>query len=245
MVVRRAADGTLERYVHLGTGNYNSITARLYTDLSFFTADRQICAEVANLFNTLTGKIKDPKFAQLMVAPFCFHEKFLKLVEAEIANARAGKSASITIKINSLVEKSSIDALYRASQAGVKITLIVRGICALVPQVKELSENITVRSIVGVYLEHSRIYRFENGGDPVYYAGSGDLMTRNMFKRIECLFPINAPALKQRLDGILETFLADTQFASSLRADGSYCAVQAGKNARPVSAQAEFQARDI
>ena len=241
MIIRRESDGTLRHYAHLGTGKYNSITAKIYTDLSFFTTDSEICVEVANLFNTLTGKVRDPKFSQLMVAPFCFHEKFKQLVENEIANAKQGKPARIVIKVNSLVEQSSIDALYKASQAGVKIELIVRGICALVPNLKNLSENITVRSIVGMYLEHSRIYYFENDGDSIVYIGSGDLMTRNMFKRIECLFPIKNPDLKARLISILDVLLTDNKFANILHSNGAYYKSAEMKNTTLLSAQEYFQ----
>ena len=240
MIVRADADGTLRRYAHLGTGNYNSITAKIYTDLSFFTANPEICAEVANLFNTLTGKIKDPKFGRLIVAPFNFHDKFIALVENEIKNAKDGKPSGIKIKVNSVVEKDSIDALYRASQAGVKTRIIARGICALVPEVKGLSENISVRSIVGVYLEHSRIYYFENGGDPLVFIGSGDLMTRNMYKRVECIFPIDDAELKARICNILDVMLRDNQFASELHGNGAYYPSADMKTSAPLSAQQYF-----
>lgn len=241
MVVRSEPDGTLRRYAHIGTGNYNSITAKIYTDLSFLTADVDICAEVANLFNTLTGKSKSPKFENLIVAPFSFHDKFVELVDGEIENAKHGKPARIVIKVNSIVEKDSIDALYRASKADVKVELVVRGICALVPDVKGLSENISVRSIVGKYLEHSRIYYFENGGEPLIYAGSGDLMTRNMFKRIECLFPVRAPDLKARIIDILNALLRDNTFATLLHANGAYYASPEMKSLPPFSAQHYFE----
>lgn len=232
----------MRRYAHLGTGNYNSKTARFYTDLSFFTARADITSEVASLFNTLTGKVRNPEFKKLLVAPFCFHSKFLELVAREAENAKKGKKARIIIKVNSVVEKSSIDALYAASQAGVKIDMIVRGICALVPGVKGLSENITVKSIVGVYLEHSRIYYFENGGNPELYAGSGDIMTRNMFKRIECIFPIEDPALKKRLiDEILATYIKDNAYSSFLHSNGAYYKPTEAKSQSQFSAQSHFE----
>ena len=241
LVVRREAGGVLCRYAHLGTGNYNSKTAKIYTDLSLFTAKEQICEEVANLFNTLTGKVAEPKFEKLMVAPFCFHTKFIGLVRREAENARSGNPARIIIKVNSLIEQASIDALYEASRAGVKIDLIVRGICGLVPGVKGMSENITVRSIVGVYLEHSRIYYFENGGSPEVYAGSGDIMTRNMFKRIECLFPIDDPDIKARIvDEILYGLLHDNTFSSQLHSNGAYYRTRNMKTEEPFSAQKYF-----
>ena len=245
LIVRREQDGVLRRYAHLGTGNYNSKTAKIYTDLSFFTADETITVEVANLFNTLTGKIIDPHFEKLMIAPFCFHSKVLELIRKETENAKAGKHARIIIKVNALVEQSSIDALYDASQAGVKIDLIVRGICALVPGVKGLSENIAVKSVVGVYLEHSRIYYFENGGSPIVYAGSGDIMMRNMFKRIECLFPIENPELKDRIiSDILPAILKDNMFSSILHSNGAYYKSADMKDSEQFSAQKYFMDRD-
>ncbi len=245
LIVRRESGGALRRYIHLGTGNYNSKTAKIYTDLSFFSAREDLSEEVANLFNTLTGKVSEPKFEKLMVAPFCFHSKFLELVKRETENARAGKKARIIIKVNSVVEQSSIDALYEASQAGVKIDMIVRGICALVPGVKGLSENITVKSIVGVYLEHSRIYYFENGGDSVVYAGSGDIMTRNMFKRIECLFPIEDPDIKERIVGdILPAMLRDNQFSNILHPNGAYYKTEDMKKSEQFSCQRYFMSKE-
>lgn len=241
MIVRAEPDGSLRRYVHLGTGNYNSITAKIYTDLSFFTTDEHICAEVANLFNTLTGKIRDPKFDELIVAPFNFHDRFIELVEHEIENAKNGKKAHIKIKVNSIVEKDSIDALYRASQAGVKIEIIARGICALVPDIKGLSDNISVRSIVGVYLEHSRIYYFENGGNPLIFVGSGDLMTRNMYRRVECIFPIKDEELKKRVCEILDVMLSDNKFANVLHSNGAYYPTPEMKKATLLSAQKYFE----
>lgn len=236
LIVRRENDGTLKRYAHLGTGNYNSKTAKAYTDLSFFTAKKDITEEVAKLFNTLTGKVAKPEFKKLIVAPFCFHSKFLELVQRETENAKKGKPARIIIKVNSLIEQSSIDALYKASQAGVKIDLIVRGICGLVPQLKGISENINVKSIVGIYLEHSRIYYFENAGNPEVYAGSGDIMTRNMFKRIECIYPIEDDELKSRIiDNILPAYLKDNLFSSTLNPNGSYSSNENQKP--PFSAQ--------
>ncbi len=242
LVVRREDGGVLRRYVHLGTGNYNSKTAKIYTDLSFFTAQPDITLEVASLFNTLTGKVRNPEFKKLLVAPFCFHSKFLSLVARETENAKKGRKARIIIKVNSVVEKSSIDALYEASRAGVKIDMVVRGICALVPKVKGLSENITVKSIVGVYLEHSRIYYFENGGNPEVYAGSGDIMTRNMFKRIECIFPIENPVLKGRIiHEILDAYLKDNAYSSFLHGNGAYYKPSETKKQKQFSAQGYFE----
>ncbi len=231
MIVRREHDG-LHRYVHLGTGNYNQRTARLYTDLSFFTADPSITAEVAGLFNTLTGFSLTPSFEKLLVAPFNLHNKIQKYIKEETQNAGKGEPARIIAQMNSLVDRTTIDNLYKASQAGVKIDLIVRGICTLIPQVKGISENITVRSILGRYLEHSRILYFENsaGAQPHLLAGSSDWMPRNFFRRIESVFPIEAPQLRSRLINILETYLNDTKNARVLHSNGSYHKVRGSAN---------------
>lgn len=221
LVVRREGD-KLRRYCHLGTGNYNPKTARLYTDISFFTAKEEITEEVAGLFNTLTGFSLTPRFKKLLVAPFTLHSRLQNYIKAETRNAKAGKPARIIAQTNSLVDQVTIDNLYRASQAGVKIDLIVRGICNLVPNIKGVSENIRVRSILGRYLEHSRIFYFENHGVPIVYAGSADWMPRNFYRRIEAVFPIEDPELKARLIGILETYLKDTKNARILRANGAY-----------------------
>lgn len=223
MVVRREGKG-LKRYCHLGTGNYNPKTARLYTDLSYFTAREDLTEEVANLFNTLTGFSLTPSFKKLLVAPFNLHSTIQKYIQAEARNARAGKPARIIVQTNSLVDQETIDNLYRASQAGVKIDLIVRGICNLVPGIRGISENIKVRSILGRYLEHSRIFYFENttGVEPHLLAGSADWMPRNFYRRIECVFPVKDPGIRERLIHILEVYLTDTQNARFLRANGSY-----------------------
>jgi polyphosphate kinase len=222
MVVRR--EGTaLRRYVHMGTGNYNPKTARLYTDLSFFTCKKDITEEVAGLFNTLTGFALTPSFQKLLVAPFTLHSNMQKHIRAETRNAKVGKPARIIVQTNSLVDQETIDNLYRASQAGVKIDLIVRGICNLVPNVKGVSENIRVRSILGRYLEHSRIFYFENSGSqPHIFAGSADWMPRNFYRRIEAVFPIEDPDHRKRVLDLLETHLKDTCNARILRANGSY-----------------------
>jgi len=239
MIVRREG-GQLRRYVHLGTGNYNPKTAKLYTDLSFFTARDDITVEVAGLFNTLTGYAHSPNFKKLLVAPFNLHPTIQKYIEAETKNAKAGKPARIIAQTNSLVDQETIDNLYLASQAGVKVDLVVRGICNLVPGVKGVSENIRVRSILGRYLEHSRIFYFENakGPQPHIYAGSADWMPRNFYRRIECVFPIEEPDLRERVMHILETYLRDTHNARLLRANGAYHKVPRAKET--VSAQDVF-----
>lgn len=244
LIVRKENDG-MRLYAHIGTGNYNSKTAKAYTDLSYFTADKSLCEEVAQVFNTLTGKVANPQFKKLIVAPFNFHSKFLELVKNEIKNAKDGKPARIIAKTNALIEQSAIDALYEASQAGVKTDLIVRGICGLVPQVKGLSENITVKSIVGIYLEHSRIYYFENGGNPLLFAGSGDLMPRNMFRRIECIFPIENPAIKGRvIEEILGSLLKDNMYSDYLHQNGAYYKDAKMKSAPQFSAQEFFMQKE-
>jgi polyphosphate kinase len=222
MVVRQEPEG-LRRYVHLGTGNYNPRTARLYTDLSLLTCNPEIAAEVAQLFNSLTGFGRSPEFKHLIVAPFNLHARIQELIANEATNAAAGKPARIIAKMNKLVDKVTIDNLYAASQAGVQIDLIVRATCCLVPGVKGLSDNIRVRNIVGRYLEHARIYHFENGGAPLLYAGSSDWMPRNFFRRVEALFPINVPALRDRvMQEILPSELRDNTDARVLQSDGSY-----------------------
>lgn len=239
MIVRR--EGTaLKRYVHLGTGNYNPKTARLYTDFSLFTARKTITDEVAGLFNTLTGFSLTPVFKKLLVAPFNLHSTIQKHILAEARNAKAGRPARIIAQTNSLVDKATIDNLYHASCAGVKIDLIVRGICNLVPNVKGVSENIRVRSILGRYLEHSRIFYFENstGTQPHLYLGSADLMPRNFYRRIEAVFPIEAPVHRQRIIRILHTYLKDSKNAHLLRANGSYSQPNhSTKDAHPICAQ--------
>jgi polyphosphate kinase len=242
MVVRQETDG-IRRYVHLGTGNYNPKTARLYTDLSFMTCNPEITAEVAQLFNSLTGFGRSPEFKHLIVAPFNLHSRIQELIATEAVNAAAGKPARIMAKMNKLVDKVTIDNLYAASQAGVQIDLVVRATCCLVPGVKGLSENIRVRNIVGRFLEHSRIYYFENGGTPLLYAGSSDWMTRNFFRRVEALFPITVPALRDRvLNEILPSAFKDNVDARVLQPDGSYVAPARKDGEEPFSAQRFFMA---
>ena len=241
MVVRREK-GNLRRYVHMGTGNYNPKTAKLYTDISYFTVKPDITSEVAGLFNTLTGFSLTPTFKKLLVAPFTLHNQIQRCIRAETRNANAGLPARIIAQTNSLVDQETIDNLYHASQAGVKIDLIVRGICNLVPKVKGVSENIRVRSILGRYLEHSRIFYFENdkGSQALMYAGSADWMPRNFYRRIEAVFPVEDPDLRQKLFHILESHLKDNVNARLLRANGSYQKVSAKKITQPHSAQQSF-----
>jgi len=242
MIVRRE-EGSLRRYVHLGTGNYNPKTAKLYTDVSFFTAKPELTEEVAGLFNTLTGFSLTPSFKKLLVAPFTLHSSIQRYIRTEARNAKAGLPARIIAQTNSLVDQETIDNLYHASQAGVKIDLIVRGICNLVPNVKGVSENIRVRSLLGRYLEHSRIFYFENsnGKEPLIFAGSADWMPRNFYRRIEAVFPVEDPELRQRLLNILETHLCDTKNVRILRANGAYHkASRSKKGTASISAQEQF-----
>ncbi|HTB80247.1 MAG TPA: polyphosphate kinase 1 [Opitutaceae bacterium] len=243
LVVRR--EGTaLRHYAHLGTGNYNPRTARLYSDLSLFTSRAHITADVASLFNSLTGFSRAPEFNHLLVAPFNLHPRLQELIQREAAHAAAGQPARILVKMNSLVDKATIDNLYTASQAGVQIDLIVRGICCLVPGVRGLSENIRVRSIVGRFLEHARVFYFENhGGEPLVLAGSADWMPRNFFRRIEVLFPIDDPDLRRRLtDDLLSMELQDNDGARLLQANGAYLPLPRAEGEPSFSAQNYFMA---
>ena len=222
LIVRRDAD-RLRRYVHLGTGNYHPRTARVYTDFSLLTSAPAITDEVATVFNTLTGLAGYPGLTKLMVAPFDMHTRLIQLIEGETANARAGKPARIFAKLNSLVDQEVIEKLYEASTAEVTIDLVVRGICCLRPKIPDLSENIRVISIVGRFLEHSRIYYFENGGQPVIYLSSADWMPRNFYRRIEVAFPLEtAPLRDLMINQVIPTFLNDRVKARELQPDGSY-----------------------
>jgi polyphosphate kinase len=242
MVVRQEGEG-IRRYAHLGTGNYNPKTARLYTDLSLFTCNPDLTVEVAELFNALTGFSRSPDFKHLIVAPFNLHSRIQELIAAEAANAASGKPARIIAKMNKLVDKVTIDNLYAASQAGVKIDLIVRATCCLLPGVKGLSENIRVRNIVGRYLEHSRIYYFENDTAPLLYCGSSDWMTRNFFRRVETLFPVYDARLRDRiLREILPSELKDNVDARELQPDGTYIMPVRADGEEEFSAQKHFMA---
>jgi polyphosphate kinase len=239
MLVRRDEDGQTRRYCHLGTGNYNPDTARFYTDLSLLTSDPQITERVHMVFNYLTAHAEIDDYRPLLVAPLTMAESFRGLIRREQEHAQAGRPAHIVAKMNAMLEPSVIEALYQASQSGVEIDLIVRGLCILRPGVKGLSERIRVRSIVGRFLEHSRIFHFDNGGNDEIYLGSADWMPRNLFERCEVAFPVRDPAALARIhDEILPAYLADTVKARLQQPDGSY--VRAGKllrNAPPFSSQ--------
>ena len=243
LVVRREGR-RMRHYAHLGTGNYNPRTARYYTDLSHFTARTDLTGDVAHLFNALTGFGRSPKFRHLLVAPYSLHRRINALIAAEARHAAAGRPARIIAKMNSLVDKATIDSLYAASRVGVRIDLIVRGTCCLVPGVPGLSETIRVRSLVGRFLEHTRAFYFENtGGAPVILAGSADWMPRNFFRRVEVVFPIRDPGLRRRItEEIFEIELRDTTNARMLHPNGDYLPVSRRANERTFSSQAHFMA---
>lgn len=241
LVIRREDHG-LQTYVHIATGNYNPTTSKVYTDLGLLTANPEIGDDATDLFNFMTGFSRPREYTHLMVAPVNLRERMLALIEREIDHAQAGRPARIAAKINRLTDLEIIDALYRASRAGVKIDLIVRGSCMLRPGVPGLSENIQVRSIVGQFLEHSRIFYFANGGDDDVYIGSADWMTRNLDRRVEVVTPILDANLKQHLkNGVLETYLKDNVKARVLNADGVYERVPMAPNEKPFNSQLHFE----
>ena len=235
LVVRREPSG-LRRYVHLGTGNYHPATARLYTDYGFMSCSRQLGEDVHNVFMQLTSLTASKDLHRILIAPFNLLQDLILRIEREIGHAKSGNGGRIVVKVNALIEPQIIDALYRASSAGVQIDLIVRGICSLRPGVPGLSENIRVRSIVGRFLEHSRVYYFQNNGKEEYFCSSADWMDRNFFRRTETCFPIRQRPLKDRLKADLELFLADNCQAWRMNGDGSYDKLSPGKE-EPVSAQ--------
>ena len=225
LVIRQESDGTLGHYAHVGTGNYNPKTSRLYEDYGYFTADAEVGKEVTRLFNELSGYAIEKKFTRLLVAPRYLRKGLLKLIKQEIKNAEAGKDAYVKLKLNSLVDEVIIDALYRASQAGVKVDVWVRGICSLLPGVQGLSENITVRSVLGRYLEHSRVFVFGNAGNPTVYIGSADMMHRNLDRRIEVLVKLADPQhVNQVLDHVTRG-MSDDVSSWHLGPDGTWTRV--------------------
>jgi polyphosphate kinase len=249
LLVRRDPDGVTRQYAHLGTGNYNATTARIYTDLSLLTADPEITSAVHDVFSFLTAYAENPSYGPLMVAPLDLAEKCISLIEREAENARLGRPARIIAKINSLLDKDIVQALYRASQAGVEIELIVRGICSLRPGIRGISDRIRVRSLVGRFLEHSRIYYFENAGEPEIYLGSADWMPRNLHERVEVLFPLKSPLLRDRVvHEILAAYLADNVKTRFLQNDGRYLRPwqsARGRSKRPPRGAAAFSAQDF
>ncbi|MEZ0327238.1 MAG: polyphosphate kinase 1, partial [Fimbriimonas sp.] len=242
LIVRREQNG-VRSFVHIGTGNYNPSTARQYTDLGLFTCDADIAQDVSELFNYLTGFSRQTQFRKLLVAPLNLREGILDRIAKEERLAKKGKHARIAMKLNSLVDPEVIEALYHASAHGVKIDLIVRGTCCLRPQMPELSENIRVTSIVGRFLEHSRLYYFENDGQPVVYLGSADAMRRNLDRRVEVLVPVENQRLVEHLrDVLLKNYLEDNVHAWELRADGTYHRRTPAKSGHAFDVQAWFMA---
>jgi polyphosphate kinase len=250
LLVRRDPDGVTRRYAHIGTGNYNAATARIYTDLSLLTADPEVTAAVHDVFSFLTAYAENPSYAPLLVAPLDLAEKILALIEREAEHAREGRPARIIAKMNALLDKNVIQALYRASQVGVEIELLVRGICALRPGMRGVSNRIRVRSIVGRFLEHSRIFYFENGGEGEVYIGSADWMPRNLYERVEVLIPLKDPMLRERVRReILDVYLADNMKTRILERDGSYRRVWQAAGSRRLgrapSGAAAFNAQEF
>ncbi|HEV8442227.1 MAG TPA: polyphosphate kinase 1, partial [Steroidobacteraceae bacterium] len=229
MVVRRESDG-LRRYCHLGTGNYHPRTARGYTDYSLFTCDPQIGQDVHELFLQLTSLTQTPRLTKLLQSPFGLHEAVIRKIEREADHAAAGRKARIIAKMNALVDPQAIDALYRASRTGVQIDLIIRGLCALRPGIPGVSENIRVRSIVGRFLEHSRVFFFENGGQGELYLASADWMERNFFRRVEIAFPVREQTHRERILRDLNYYLADNMQAWTLGRDAGYVKCERGSD---------------
>ncbi len=239
LVVRREGDG-IRRYVHLGTGNYNPSTSRLYTDLGLLTCDERIAADATHFFNALTGYAARQSPEKLLVAPVNMRERLVELIGREIAHQKAGRAGHLVFKVNALEDPDMIRLLYQASQAGVKLDLLVRGICCLRPGVPGLSENIRVISIVGRFLEHSRIYYFHNGGKEEVFLGSADLMRRNLSHRVEIIFPVDSPKLGQRLKEILDIYLSDQAKSRYLQTGGEYTRSLHYKSPIAVNAQVSF-----
>ena len=243
LVVRREAGG-LRRYVHLGTGNYNNVTARSYEDFGLFTADEDIAADVADLFNYLTGFGRPARFRKLLVAPFTLRQRLLDEISAVAAAAREGKKARIRIKVNGLTHVEVIDALYAASDAGARIDILCRGVCSLRPGVPGLSERIKVRSVLGRFLEHSRVFMFEAGDRSATYMGSADLMPRNLDHRVEVVTPVEDVVLQAELLSTFDALLADTASSWDLLGDGTWKRVRPKKeDERPRSAQSVLMRR--
>lgn len=237
LVVRKEEEG-IRRYIHMGTGNYNDTTAKLYTDIGMFTCKETYGKDASLLFNFLTGYSRPPEYNKLIVAPYGLRNFFIKMIENEIENAKKSLPSGITIKINSLVDLEMVKLLYKASKAGVPVKLIVRGICCLVPQLESVSDNIEVISIVGRFLEHSRIYKFCCAGNPKIFLGSADLMPRNLDRRVELVFPVDDENIKSRLDNVLNIMLSDNTNARIQREDTVY--VNVPRSGEKISSQNEF-----
>jgi polyphosphate kinase len=234
LVVRQEADG-IRRYAHVATGNYNRVTSQVYTDLGLFTADQALVDDVTEVFNALTGYSNKRSYNALLVG---LRQGFKALIDREIEHAQAGRPARIIVKNNAVADQGMIKSLYRASQAGVKVDMIVRGVCCLRPGIPGVSDKISVRSIVGRFLEHSRIYYFLNGGDEEVYIGSADLMERNLDRRVEVICPIQDATIKRHLrDTVLEALLGDSHRAWELQIDGSYLRVRPQEGVEPLNSQ--------
>jgi polyphosphate kinase len=242
--VRREEDEDLRRYVHIATGNYNPVTSTYYTDLGLLTANEEIGRDASELFNFLTGYSRQKEYRQLLVAPVNLRAQMIEFIRRETEHARAGRPARIVVKINRLADISIIRALYEASQAGVEIDLIVRGVCMLRPNVAGLSETINVRSIVGRLLEHSRVYYFANGGDEELYTGSADWMPRNFDRRVEVITPVYDAKLKSYLkDVVLAAYLKDNVKARRLLPDGTYDRIEPAPGEEKFDCQMSFVGR--
>ncbi|MDH5700302.1 MAG: RNA degradosome polyphosphate kinase, partial [Nitrospirota bacterium] len=240
MVVRRESDG-IRRYLHLGTGNYNPITSKFYTDFSLFTCHPVFGEDVTDLFNALTGYSKKDAYAKLLIAPLGIRTNLIDRINREISRQQQHGDGYLAFKVNALVDKACIQALYRASQAGVKIELLVRGMCGLRPGIPGLSQTITVTSLVGRFLEHSRCFYFRNGGQDELFLGSADLMPRNMDRRVEILFPIENPSLRTFIvETVLRPYLKDNMHTRQLQADGTYTRVKPPDDEVPFQAQSWF-----
>lgn len=238
-LVLRKEGNNLRNYVHLSTGNYHPKTAKLYTDYGLFSCDKELGEDVRRVFMQLTSLGKVSKLNKLLQSPFTLHPGLIRMIDKEAELAKKGKAAQIIIKVNAIVEEQAIQALYRASQAGVKIQLIVRGICCLRPGIPGISENIEVRAIVGRFLEHTRIYAFMNDGDWLVYASSADLMDRNMFRRVEVCFPVTEKKLAERILSDLKAYNKDNSQAWILQPDGQYRQMTPGENP-PFQVQTEL-----
>jgi polyphosphate kinase len=237
LIVRQEGEH-IKRYIHLATGNYNAITAQLYEDIGMFTCDEDIGADATDLFNYLTGYSSKNNYRKLLVAPINMRQGMETLIEREIEHQRQNGDGRLIFKMNSLVDSRMIRCLYRASQAGVKIDLLVRGICCLRPEIAGVSENIRVTSIVGRFLEHSRIYYFKNGGDEQIYLGSADLMPRNINRRVEVLFPVEDPQMINYLShDVLDTYLKANQKVRRMKSDGTYYQITPKDGEEPLDAQ--------
>jgi polyphosphate kinase len=240
LVARREADGSIRRYLHLSTGNYNDRTARLYSDLSIFTADEGLCREASVFFNMVTGYSAVQELKSLAVAPFDLKARLIAMIEREAQRSTPESPGLIMAKLNALADIEVIDALYAAAKAGVRIRLNVRGICCLVPGAKGLSEGIEVVSVVGRYLEHARIVYFANGGAEEFYLSSADWLPRNLEKRIELMFPVRDEGARKRVRAILDAYFDDTAKARRLGPDGRWKKVERTSGEKPFSSQAFF-----